>query len=346
MKSSYTLVLAFLISSCSTAQIQSIDESKFVSIGGIEQWISIKGDDTSKPILLFIHGGPGSTMSQFENAMYTGWEKDFVLVNWDQRGAGKTYGRNAPSEVNEDYWMENSLTVKEMTADGIEVTEYILKQLKKDKVILVGTSWGSILGTEMALSKPQLFHAYLGHSQFVSFRDNFDYSYAKTYELAKKENNIEAIEKLESLGKPPYNNARSYGQLLRVVKSYEQNNSTEAPDTWFKLALAYDNEEDSKARYDGDDYSFIHFVGHEKLQIKSMAADIDFNQNGLTFEMPVYYIQGEQDILTAAAINKPYFDKIEAPKKAYFLLPDAGHGHNKSVVDKQFEIVNQLEIVQ
>ncbi|SOE23419.1 Pimeloyl-ACP methyl ester carboxylesterase [Spirosomataceae bacterium TFI 002] len=326
------------------AQRQVINEAKFVSIGGIEQWITINGDDRTKPIILFIHGGPGSTMSQFNNAMYRAWEKYFVLVNWDQRGAGKTYGRHAPEEVTEDYWIENPLTVKQMTADGIEVIEYVLQLLKKDKVVLIGTSWGSILGTEMALINPELFHAYLGHSQFVSFAENFKYSYTRTYELAKIENNTENIEKLESLGNPPYDNARSYGQLLRVVKGYEAKSSKPAPESWFKLAPAYDNEKEAKARYDGDDYSFINFVGHQKLQIKAMAAGIDFYKNGLKFEIPVYYIQGEKDILTASAINKPYFDKITAPHKEYYLLPDAGHGHNGSVVEKQYEIVKNLKI--
>src|SRR5690606_27260779 len=158
------------------AQKKSIHEEKFISIGGIEQWITIKGDDVTKPIILFIHGGPGSTMSQYDDTMYGAWEKDFILVNWDQRGAGKTYGYNAPEELDEDYLMENQLTVEQMTNDGIEVTKYIIEYLKKEKVILVGTSWGSILGVKMALNNPELFYAYIGHAQFVSFSKNIDYS--------------------------------------------------------------------------------------------------------------------------------------------------------------------------
>ncbi len=344
MKTISSILITLLITSFTIAQGKSINENKFVSIGGIEQWITIKGDDISKPIILFIHGGPGSTMSQYDNAMYSAWENNFVLVNWDQRGAGRTYGRNVPLNITEEYWIENPLTVKQMTNDGIELAQYLVDFLKKKKVILVGTSWGSILGTEMALSNPELFHAYIGHAQFVNFSDNIFYSYQKVCEMAKSQKDKVSIEKLTTLGEPPYNSAKSYGQLLRIVKKYERENSISAPNFWWKIAPEYDNKKDSKDRYDGDDYSFINFVGHEKLGIKSMVADTDFDINGLEFSIPIYLIQGEQDILTSKAVNKPYFDKINAPKKEYFLLPDAGHGHNQSIVNKQFEVVNKLQI--
>ncbi len=343
MKISYLSILFFfLTTSYLIAQNESINEEKFISIGGIEQWITIKGDDKTKPAILFLHGGPGSTLSQFENNIYGGWEKDFVLINWDQRGAGKTYGRNTPFEINEEYYVKNPLKVEQMTKDGIELTKYILDYLDKQKVILVGTSWGSILGMLMILDSPELFDAYVGHSQVVNFSKNINYAYKKVYELAiSTEDNI-SLEILNTLGDPPYDNARSYGQLLRIIKKYERDNSIPAPDSWWKIASQYDNEKDSKARYDGDDYSFINFVGHEKLGIESMVSAIDFDKDGLVIEIPVYLIQGEQDILTSKMITKPYFDKIKAPKKEYFLVPDAAHGHNQPIVDKQLEVVKYI----
>lgn len=344
-----TNILILFLSVCpilTTAQKTSIHEEKFIPINGIEQWITIKGEDITKAIILFIHGGPGSTISQYDDAMYGEWEKDFVLVNWDQRGAGKTYGRNAPPELNEEYLMENPLTVKQMTKDGIELTKYLIDHLKKEKVILVGTSWGSILGTEMALDSPELFYAYVGHAQFVNFSKNIDYAYQKVYKMAKIANDSSAIEELELIGKPAYDNAKNYGQLLRIVKRYERKNSIPAPDTWFKILPAYDNEKDGNDRYNGDDYSFINFVGHKKLNIKSMVSGIDFDTYGLNFKIPVYFIQGEHDILTAKEINKPYFDRIKAPQKDYFLLPDAAHGHNQALVDKQYDVVKALGIAE
>jgi predicted alpha/beta-fold hydrolase len=73
------------------AQTKSINEEKFISIGGIEQWVTIKGSDITKPVILFLHGGPGSVISPYSDAVYGEWEKEFVLVNWDQRGARKDF---------------------------------------------------------------------------------------------------------------------------------------------------------------------------------------------------------------------------------------------------------------
>ncbi len=316
-----------------------IDEEKYVSIGGIEQWITIKGDDMSKPVILFLHGGPGSTMSPYENSIYSKWEKDFVLVQWDQRGAGRTFGHNRPEKVDENYWIENPLTVEKMTADGIELAEYLTKHLHKQKIIIIGTSWGSILGIKMALKSPELFHAYIGHSQLVNPSVDIVNAYKMVYKMAQKANDQESIEKLTLLGAPPYNSAKNMGQLFRIIKKYERKNSTPAPLAWWKLSSSYNNEIDIKNRYAGDDYSFIHFVGHEKLGIKAMINTVNFMKDELKFKIPVYFIHGNADITTTAEVVKKYFDKIQAPNKVFFLLMDAGHGHNQSVVDKQYEIV-------
>lgn len=323
------------------AQTKFIDENKYLTIGGIEQWITIGGNDINKPVILFIHGGPGSVMSPYNDAIYGEWKSEFILVNWDQRGAGRTYGRNTPKEVEEDFWIENPLTVNQMVKDGIELTEYLTKYLNKKKVILIGTSWGSILGAKMAQSRPDLYYAYLGHAQFVNLTENLKNAYRKVFELSKNSGDNVSSKKLELLGEPPYVSAKDAGQFLRIVKKYERENSVPAPDDWWKLAPEYDNEEDNKNRYDGDDYSFIYFAGHEKLGIKSMVSDIDFSKEGREYKIPVYLIQGEEDILTSSEINKLYFDKIIAPEKEYFLLPNTGHGHNKSVVDAQYKILTE-----
>lgn len=333
------ILFTLCISVSAIAQVKPVNEAKFVSIGGIEQWITIKGNDRSKPVILFIHGGPGSVMSPYNDAIYGHWQKDFILVNWDQRGAGRTYGRNAPEEAVEDYWIENPLTVEQMVADGIELTEYLTNHLGKQKVILAGTSWGSVLSTKMALKRPDLFHANIGLSQIVNFIESLQFAYRKIYEIAKSADDKETVEKLETLGAPPYAEAKNAGQLFRIIKKYELANEVPAPESWWKMAAEYDNETDAKNRYQGDDYSFIHFVGHEKMGIKSMGATIDFLKESTEFEIPVYLIQGEGDISTPKEMTKEFFDKLEALKKEYFLVKEAAHGQNQAVVDTQYKVL-------
>ena len=116
-----------------------ISEERFIKINGLDQWVTIKGDK-SKPIILFLHGGPGSPLTPYANALYGSWEKDYIIVQWDQRGTGKTFGKSAPAGLSPDYLKANPLTVDEMTADGIELTEYLVKYLGKQKIILFPTT--------------------------------------------------------------------------------------------------------------------------------------------------------------------------------------------------------------
>lgn len=340
MKSrSLVILLCMVLPLSLAAQAKPINEEKFVTIGGIQQWITIRGDDSSKPVILFLHGGPGSVMSAYGNAVYGAWEKEFILVQWDQRGAGRTFGKNAPTNVDENYWIENPLTVEQMTDDGIELSKYLIQQFKKQQIIIIGSSWGSVMGTTMALKAPALFYAYVGHSQIVNPAEGLIFSYHKVFKMAQAADDKESIDKLTSIGLPPYDDAKIAGQLFRVIKKYERQHAVPAPANWWKLAAQYDNATDDKNREDGDDYSFINYMGHKKMGIPSMAATVNFLQNGLQFKLPVYLIQGEEDILTPRELTKPYFDKIEAPAKKYFLLPGAAHGHNQAVIDMQYKIV-------
>ncbi len=342
MKHTFLLILSLiLVSGRLAAQAKPINEEKFIPIGGIEQWVTISGEDKSKPVILFLHGGPGSTMSQYDDAIYGHWKKDFVLVYWDQRGAGRTFGKNAPENVTEDYWIENPLTVEQMTADGIELSEYLIKHLGKRKITLVGTSWGSVLGASMALKRPDLFAAYIGHSQVVDWKEGFLHAFNKVSKLAQTAKDQESLDKLVALGPPPYEDARKSGQLMRIIKKYEKENSVPAPASWWKLRSEYDNEKDANDRYNGDDYSFLYLAGHKQMGIKPMDAGINFMKDGLRYKVPVYFIQGEEDILTAPELTKVYFDKVRAPKKEFILVPGAAHGHNQAVIDAQYKAVKK-----
>ena len=120
------------------ASPNGVDEAKYVVIGGIEQWITIRGEDRNNPVLLILHGGPGDATNPWGYAGFRSWQKRFTVVQWDQRGAGRTFGKSGPS-------IAPTMTIDRMTQDGIELAELLRKSLQKDKIILVGHSWGSIL---------------------------------------------------------------------------------------------------------------------------------------------------------------------------------------------------------
>ncbi len=116
-------------------------------------------------------------------------------------------------------------------------------------------------------------------------------------------------------------------------------NSVSPPNIWWKLPAEYDNEKDIKHCSLGDDYSFISFIGHKGLGVQSMSSTINFMESGLNFKIPIFLIQGEEDILTPIEITKAYFNKINAPKKEFFSLPKTAHGFNKSVINMHYKIL-------
>ncbi|MGH2362921.1 MAG: alpha/beta fold hydrolase [bacterium] len=119
-----------------------VDDAKYVEVGRVQQWITIRGEDRNNPVLLFLHGGPGDATNPWGYAGFRSWLKYFTVVQWDQRGAGRTLGRNGSS-------LAPTITIDRMAKDGIELAELLRKSLGKDKIILVGHSWGSILGAFM-----------------------------------------------------------------------------------------------------------------------------------------------------------------------------------------------------
>ena len=175
--------------------------SRFASIGRIEQWISIRGEDIANPILLILHGGPGNAMTGLTYAHFRPLEAHFTVVQWDQRGAGKTFGRNGKAGSGE-------MSIARMAQDGIELVELVRADLGKDKVVLVGLSWGSILGTEMARLRPDLFSAYVGSGQVVDMPRGEQISYDALLARLQGRSGTKAIAALEAIGPPPSPTAR------------------------------------------------------------------------------------------------------------------------------------------
>lgn len=144
---------------CVARAAGAIDETGYVSIGGIDQWVAIQGEDLANPAILFLHGGPGEAQSPFLDT-FKPWLRDFTVVNWDQRGAGKTYEKNGDATPD--------VTLDREVADAAALTEYVLGKLGKKKLVLVGQSAGSALGLKVAQRRPDLYAAFVGTGQMVS----------------------------------------------------------------------------------------------------------------------------------------------------------------------------------
>jgi pimeloyl-ACP methyl ester carboxylesterase len=317
------------LSAACRAPGQAVDESGLVRIGGIQQWVTIEGQDCANPVVLIVHGGPGNPNTPFAHTLFGPWTKDFTVVQWDQRGAGKTYEANPPAE-------DQALTIDQLAADGVEVARYVTQHLGKRKVILMGGSWGSALAVHIAKAQPNLFHAYVGTAQLVNYADDVKLSYARTLGLARAASDAETVDKLEKLGPPPWTNPRAFGTLRRATRKYEAMKTDPAPAGWLKPAVGYDTPAYEAAYEAGEDYSFVQFVG---LAGDGMGPRIDLAKLGTRFEMPVYLLQGEEDLVTPPEVSQAYFDSLTAPAKAFIRLPRTGHDPNRAMIDGQLNVL-------
>lgn len=292
---------------------QRVNEAQYVSIGGIEQWVAIDGLRCGNPVILFLDGGSGKALSPHANAIYGTWEGEFTLVQWDRRGTGKTYARNPPSA-------ESRVTLERMTEDGIALAEYLTGHLGKKKLILTGGSRGSILGVNMAKRRPDLFYAYVGVAQMVSYKDDLSASYATVMGMARAANDPSTIAALEAIGPPPWTDPRNFGVLRRATRVYEAKTATPMPKSWETRSPGYEAE---TAATDAE------------------VEDYDVRALGTTFEIPVFFVQGSEDLVARPDIARRYFNSITAPAKEFVQVPLTGHDLNRAMVDAQYRIMHR-----
>lgn len=280
----------------------ALDEESYVSIGGVEQWVQIRCDSRENPVLLWLNGGPGYSVIPYTPG-YRPWERYFTAVMWDQRGEGKTFERSGTA-------VSPTMTIKRMAADGIELAEYLCRHLRKKRIILLGHSWGSLLGIHMIKLRPDLFSAYVGTGQITELERDAEVAYPLLLARARALHNTLAVKQLDSVGRPPYPDSPKKWVWIRWANELDPT----PPGLWAALrggkpAPAYIEE--------GANFS-------QSVLWDSIMQD-DLRQLGLDFEVPIFFIQGAKDDLSVTALARQYFDQIHAPRKEFIVLPHVGH---------------------
>jgi proline iminopeptidase len=166
-----------------------------VRVGGIDQWVEVRGQNVNNPILLFIHGGPGIAFIPLAGTWQGSWEKYFTVVQWDQRGAGKTYASN------DKELQRRTMNVYQMEQDTLEVVNYLRNRFKREKIFVLGHSWGSVLGLWLAHEHPELIYAYVGVGQVINTEQNEVVGYQDALEEGHKRHNEQAVKTLEPVMK-------------------------------------------------------------------------------------------------------------------------------------------------
>jgi pimeloyl-ACP methyl ester carboxylesterase len=286
-----------------------IDHTSFVSIGGIDQWISIKGD-RGNPVLLVVHGGPGEAQWPVADK-YKPWEKAFTIVQWDQRGAGHTFGRYGTQTP--------GVTLDRIAKDGIEVATYLCRTLGKKKIIILGHSWGSIVAIRMVQTRPELFAAYVGTGQVASWKVSIDTQFDLLLAKARRDADDATVKQLEAIGRPDPANATQYFTFSKGLGTV----MALADQAWLKslrtnaATLMASDAKEFQNLVDGMDFSAKHVLPDQ------MATDLPTTADKI--DTAFFVIQGRDDVVTPTEAAIDYFKRVKAPKKELILIPDAGH---------------------
>ena len=310
----------------------SIASLEKVKLGGVDQWLIIRGQSVDKPVLLFLSGGPGGSEAGRVLRFNQELEQHFVVVIWEQRGCGKSYPALNP---------KSGLTVDQYVADIIELTDMLRARFDEDKIYLLGHSWGTIIGVRAAQQRPDLFHAYIGTGQMVDVRESDQIIYRMVLENAEETGDTEFIEVMEAQGEPPYSGKNPVSRYAKVfTREYRV----------FEMASIKSED----FRRDGDllrltlrqpEYGWWDRVNFMRGLMDTFNAvytqlqDFDFREDALNFDLPVYIILGRHDVNATYWIAEEYFNILQAPHKQLYIFEDSGHGMIWQETDKFHDIM-------
>src|SRR5215831_9745456 len=286
-----------------------IEETMFVPLGGVEQWIQIRGDDRKNPVLLFVHGGPGSTISPVSSLLRP-WERSFCVVMWDQRDAGKTFVRNGPVR---------EMSLPRVAQDGIELAQFLRHHLGKRKIIVLGHSWGTMVGLTMVHERPDLFSAYVGTGQVVSIAEKEPIDYARTMARLRAAGDKEGIRKLEAAGPPPYRSE----DPMRVERSLSERHDIPSERDLFRNMVPIALFAPDWSLW--DIYRSLQALKYAEDATFDADATYDARRLGTDYPLPFFIINGSEDHVTPTDLARRFFDTIRAPKKQFVALEGAGH---------------------
>ncbi len=289
-----------------------------VQLGGAEEWITIRGKDSHNPVLLFLAGGPGGSQLVLEQRALAELEDHFVVVNWDQPGAGKSFDAIDHAKLTPDRYI----------SDAHELVLYLCQRFDKDKIYLSGQSWGSALGIMVVQRYPDLFHAFVGTGQEVAFLENELIRYNLALRLAQERSDKQQVAKLQQQGPPPYygNDVMpkmlTYLNDLNKYRNDQQNLAIAKP----KFNIVF--ELITSAEYGWYDKVNL-FLSRGELETVGVVFPqlwgADFRKQATRLKVPVYFLMGRHDSTTAPKLTEEYFNLLSAPHKELIWFEHSGH---------------------
>ncbi len=311
--------------------VNPIAELRKIEVNGRTEWLLIRGEDRTKPIVLFLSGGPGGSQLATSRYHFKALESKYVVVTWEQPGAAKSFGAIDPADITLDTYLD----------DGFEVVKYLSKEFEQPKVHLVGESWGSAIGIMMVHEHPEYYYSFIGTGQMVDFLETERIDYQMALDDAHKMGNKALVSKLEKQGPPPYTSGIAlktnayisplYGTMMRTGKLNNTSFSTMDGPFGVEYGLF-----DKVKFFWGFFRTFDEFYG--KLY------PVNLRERCPELEVPVYVFHGRYDFNAPVELVEDYMKQLKAPKKSLVYFEHSGH--NPWQTENELFLKRALEVFQ
>ena len=303
-----------------------LNTGKYINFNGIKQFLQIKGKKDPKEVLLVLHGGPGGAIPYISYYYQKPLEKDYLVIQWDQRGCGRTYYENKKNA-------SELVTFKQLLQDLDSIVDHIINEYNVKKIVIIGHSWGSILGSVYVKEHPEKVLCYIGVSQIKQMKYGEILSAKRAIASAEKKGDKSFIDKLNGLIRKAENarsledmDVKEYLTIRAMNNKYLKNKNAVSGLGMMKIGM---RSPDFTLRdmkwFFLSGFRLNKFVSIERKIMEYCIFDFDLDNNGNTYSVPIYYIFGKEDIITPYSAIEDYYEGLDAPIKKMYIICKAGH---------------------
>jgi hypothetical protein len=308
----------------------AISELREITVNDSKQWLTLRGKNKDAPVILFLSGGPGGSQMGNARVALSELEDNFVMVQWDQPGSGKSRWAVPRQQITLDRYLQ----------DGHAVTQYLKQKFGKKKIYVIGESWGSALGVLLMQRHPEDYAAFIGSGQMVDFAQTEVDDYKLALKIAKERGDTAKVKQLERRGSPPYYGDSVIFDMLAYLQYLDnemarRGNINPSKSNIYASVLAPEYGLIDK-------YNWAAGLFRTLDQVFPQLYNINFRKSATKLEVPMYFLLGRHDLNAPTYLAEEYYQLLNAPKKELVWFEHSGHAPWNTEADRYVKEVKRI----